>query len=54
MVDMSKPVETILVRAGVELSPSALQSIVQHAKDMAGTDERMPYGKEEENRDNYL
>ncbi len=40
---MSRPVDTILVRANVELTPKALQSIVQHAKDMAGTDEKGVY-----------
>jgi len=40
---MSESIQTILVRANVELTPQALQAIVQHAKEMAGADEKGVY-----------
>lgn len=40
---MSESSGTIVVRVNVELTPEALQAIVQNAKDMAGTDEKGVY-----------
>ncbi len=40
---MSDSVQTVTVRANVEVTPKALQAIVHHAKEMAGADEKGVY-----------
>ena len=40
---MSESKQTLLVRADVELTPEALQAIVQNAKEIAGADEKGVY-----------
>lgn len=40
---MSESKQTLLVRANVELTPEALQAIVQNAKEIAGADEKGIY-----------
>ena len=40
---MSESIETITVRANVEMTPASLQWIVQNAKELAGKDEKGYY-----------
>lgn len=40
---MSESKQTLLVRADVELTPEALQAIVQNAKEIAGPDDKGVY-----------
>jgi len=40
---MNESIQTILIRANVEVTPETLQAIVQHAKEMAGADEKGVY-----------